>query len=377
MKRITPIALVLGLAASAAAVASGCELFTHPGDFEVDAGVPFSGFCNECPAGEEDLARPPCPNGGTGDDGHQYVFASKHLSFGKPSDWTGKNAESFHNGFDRDCSTRPKGTPVLCKLTIPDAGPMPPWEGLPHGIDSSLSQRIFGPLYTAAAAAHQKVDLDAEFSKRDAEGLEGLILTVDGWNGEEDDDHVVFNLYSSPGVSKANGPVRWDGTDVWDLYPDGPGVEDYFRIADAEGYVSKGVIVLDLRPQGDINLRFGSIYNSFRLTVHEVIFAGKITKDKFDGLTMSALADVDSALESVDDAKRVLSACNPLAELYLGANLPPLLIGAADMPSDKANPIDSPCDSISFAFSIDAYGAKLGGKRDAAKEGPDAGCDTP
>jgi hypothetical protein len=51
---------------------------------------------------------------------------------------------------------------------------MPPWEGLPHGIDSSLKQRIFGPLYDAAAAADRDVDLDKEFSRRDEEGLEGL-----------------------------------------------------------------------------------------------------------------------------------------------------------------------------------------------------------
>jgi hypothetical protein len=376
MRTRATLALSLGVAAAFAA-ASGCEFLTHPNDFEVDAGVPYVGFCNECDAGDADLARPPCPGVGSGDDGTRYVFASRELRFGKPSQWQGANAASFHLGFDRDCSTRPEGTPVLCRYTIPDGGPMPPWEPLPHGIDSSLSQRIFAPLYEAAAMAHQKVDLDAEFSKRDEEGKEGLIFTVEGWNGEPDDDHVVFNLYSSPGISKSNGPIRWDGTDVWDLYPEGPGVQEYFRIADAEGYVSHGVIVLDVRALGDVNLRFGSIYNSFRLTVHDVVFAGNISKDRLDGFTMSALADVSSALESVDEATQVLSACDPLAELYLGANLPPLLIGAADMPSDKSNPLDSPCDAISFAWSIDAQKAVIGGRRSAPPLPPDAGCNGP
>ena len=377
MKRLVGFAFVSSLAATTAVAASGCELFTHPGDFEVDAGVPFKGFCNECDAGEGELDRPPCPGDGTGDDGLVHVYAARRLRFGKPTDWRGKNAESFHLGFDRDCSTRPKGTPALCKLSVPDAGPMPPWEALPHGIDSSLTQRIFGPLYDLAATAHRDIDLDAEFSKRDAEGLEGVILTVDGWNGEENDDHVKFNLFSSPGLSRSNGPIRWDGTDSWDRYPDGPGVENYFRIVDATGYVASGVMVLDLRPRGDVNLRFGSIYNSFRLTVHEVVFAGKLSKDKLEGLTMSALADVDSALESVDEAKQVLSACDPLAEAYLGANLPPLLIGAADMPSDRSNRPDAPCDAVSFAFAIDAESALLGGRRNAPKETPDAGCNGP
>ncbi len=375
--KLAPLAFVLGLASAAAAMATGCELFTHPSDYAVDAGVPFHGFCNECPAGEEDLERPPCPGVGSGDDGTTHVYAARHLRFGKPEDWTGKNADSFHLGFDRDCSTRPKGTPVLCRYTIPDGGPMPAWEPLPHGIDSSLTQRIFGPLYMAAAAVKQKVDLDAEFSKRDEEGKEGLILTVTGWNGEPDDDHVVFNLFSSPGLSKDSGPIQWDGTDVWDLYPEGPGVQEYIRIADAEGYVNQGVLVVDIRSQGDVNLRFGSVYNSFRLTVHEVVFAGKLSKDRMDGFTMSALADVASALESVGDATRVLSACDPLAEAYLGVNLPPLLIGAADMPSDKSNPIDSPCDAISFSWAIDAQQAVIGGRRNAPTLPPDAGCNGP
>jgi hypothetical protein len=147
-------------------------------------------------------------------------------------------------------------------------------------------------------------------------------------------------------------------------------VQSYFRIADAEGYVAEGTMALDLRPAGDISLRFGSVSNSFRLIVHETVFAGKLSKDRLS-TTMSALADVDGALESVDDANDVLSACDPLAEAYLGLNLPPLLIGAADMPSDPHHPKSAKCDAISFALEIDAEAALLSGKTsDKPRESP-------
>jgi hypothetical protein len=365
------LALALG---TLGATMSACELLTHPSDYAIDAGVPYDGFCNVCPESGADLLHPPCPNGGDGDDGETYVFAQRSVRFGRPGDWTGEDAASFDVGFDLDCSERPEGEPVLCAPVTPDAGTPVPWKPMPHGIDNALVQRIFGPLYETAANAGQDLDLDAEYSKNAEAGKLGLLVVVEGWNGEADDAHVVMSIHSSPGVSEGNGPPRWDGTDRWDRFSDLPGTAtSFFTIERAEGYVSGGSLVVDYRSRGDVSFRFGSPARSVRLFLHDVVFAAKLTRDALRPMTMVARADVSGAYEEIPDIARVLGACDPLAETFLLASLPSLLIGAADMPSELGARPESSCDSISFGWTFEAQKARMGGHRAASGE-PDAGC---
>lgn len=371
----------LVFAAMFATTASGalaCEVFTHADDYAVNA-TPYSGWCNECPATNEDLRHPPCPSsdGVDGDDGQQHVYATRALHFGHPSDWQGANASSFHLGYDLDCSSRPDGVPVLCAPIAVDGGPHLPWQSLPHGIDNSLMQRIFAPLYDLAKKAGRDIDLDAEYSAQQNSGELGLLVLVRGWNGGADDANVVVDITSSPGISPDNGPPRWNGTDRWDRYDDIPGMQTrYYSISNMPCYVASGQLVCDYRFAGDVSLRFGSPSLSFRLLVHDVTFAGTIDADHLDYFTMNARADLASAYDEIDETAQVLSGCDPVGEAYLESTLGDLLAGAADLPSSVGAPVDQTCDSVSFSWALDAQKALLGGYRmeSDADAGADAAC---
>lgn len=369
--RVARARLALALLALTGAA---CELLTHATDYAV--APPYQGICNVCPDPKEDLRHVPCPttNAADGDDGTAHVYAARRLHFGKPSEWKGPGAASFRLGFDQDCSARPNGLPVLCTAVTPDGGAPLPWVALPHGIDDSLLQRIFTPLYEAAAAAGQNFDLDATYSANEEAGKLGLLVTIEGWNGTPDDAHVTMTLQSSPGVTPSSAPPLWNGDDPWDVYPDTPELtREILKVVQADGYVAGGVLVVDYRSRGDVSARFGVPGQTFRILLHEVVFSGTLTNDRLDELTMSARADVASAYESITDTAKFLGGCNPAAIAYLEQKLPALLVGAADMPSSPNAPKEQACDSVSFAWALDAERARLGGTRGSIVA-TDGGC---
>jgi hypothetical protein len=348
---------------------------THAGDYAIDDTPPYVGLCNECVAGGKDLRHAPCPpSAGAADKSEPFVYAARAMHFGKPADWKGPNADAFRLGYDLDCSDRPQGTPVLCKPRPLEGPNAVPWQPMPHGIDNTLVQRIFTPLYEQAEAFGMAFDVDATYSANMEQGRNGIVVIVDHWNGAGDDPAVFVNVYSSPGLSEDNGPPRWDGTDTWDNYTTEGGLDTkYFKVDRAEGYVAGGVLVADYRKRGDVSLRFGTLEASFRLFVHDLFLVGAITPDRIDYLTLTAVADLATTLDAVPDLARVLGACNEQAEAYLNVVLVDLLTGAADMPSSSGKPADSLCDAISFSWAFDAQKAKIGGER-ADSPVVDGGC---
>jgi hypothetical protein len=355
-------ALSLGATALGGVTTGGCELVTNAGDYEVRPS--YEGWCTEC-SGSAGLRHPPCPPDiADGSDGRTYIFGARrmYLTAGGPDAWSGPNAESFQLGYDIDCSNRPDGQPVLC--TPLDVDNPIAWAPMPHGIDNSTTQRVFGPLLETAKAAGQELDLDAEYSDDYEHGRLGVIVTIDEWNGEPDDPHVVVSVSSSPGTSESNGPPRWDGTDRWDTYNELAGQSTrFFRIQQVDGYVSGGVLVVDYRDRGDTVFTFGNPELFFEMIVNQVGFAGRLTKDELTFFTMSAVVDLARLLDDIPDLASILSACDPLGEQYLNMELDRLLVGAADMPRDPTAPPNQPCDGISFSWAVDLERVQLGGKR--------------
>jgi len=356
------------LAIAAALALSGCELITRADEFAV-----YEGLCNACPKSSLDLRHAPCPNDSSApDSSEQYVFAARRLQFGKPADWE-DSPKSFALGYDMDCSDRPnEGRPVLCRPRAgaeDDSG----WHQLPHGIDNSLSSRILAPLYETAAMFGRDIDLDATYSADQEAGRLGTLVAVSDWNATDDDPSVTVSVYSSPGVSAENGPPRWDGTDEWDRYSDVPGNDSkFFKVENAQGYVADGVLVVDHRARGDISYRFGSPENSFRIIVREVSFIGRLSTERLDNFNMIAVAPFTSMFEVVPEAAKVLSACDPAGELFLKDQLSDLLVGAADMPTERGRPETEACDGITFAWAQDSVRARFGGFKEESDLPP--GC---
>ena len=335
MRRV-PLLVALGL--------SGCELITEAHEFEF-----HEGLCTECV--EPDLKRAPCPTPSEAPDlDEDFVFAAEEGRF------TGLDAQGRLPGLDRDCSAEAKPSRCRPRVDPPTNG----WEPRPMGIDNSAAQRMFMPLEELAAAAGYESNLNLDY--RDGLHL-GLLVILRNYNGTPDDSSVEVSLHSSPGVSKSNGPPRWDGTDTWDLHDGEDGSpEPFLRIERAEGYVSGGVLVVDYRHKGQQTFRINTGFGEpFRLLVRDIVLVGNIDSETMRDVVFSAIADYDSLIESVPAASQTLAACFPEVVSTVEQLLGIYLEEAVDMPSATASSEDELCGGVSLAFSAWGKRARLGG----------------
>ena len=362
---------------AACVLAVACEGIAHVSDFSIeaasatpDASGPYSGVCNACPTSDQELLRPPCPNGGpAADDGlfRTYVWQRIHLG-ATPDQWRGATGASYTVGRDQDCSTRPNGgLPVECTPAA-DSGPVGDlWEPLPHGIDNSFSQRILWPVAQLAQSLGNTVDLESTIDARFAQGSGSVLVTVFDWNGTPDDSQVGVVLCSTVGVDPANGPPRWDGTDEWIAYaagpdPDFPGAN--VPLTDEKtttAYVSNGVLFADYSALGGAQLTI--LNNGARVTVilHDFYYTGQITPQALTGVTAVGRWYLDDYEKAASDAADYLSGCDPLARAVLDQNLPAFGYEAADLAVDPTRGPDAPCDAISTAYQADAVRAQISG----------------
>src|SRR5580704_6701997 len=289
----------LAVPALLAVVAPACELATHAFDYEIDTAAAPPGLCDACPASADGLRHPPCPVFLPAPDlPRTFTFAARRASFGHAADFA---TAAPVLGYDLDCSDRPLGgRPVLCRPSSEEG-----WQALPEGIDDAFFQRVLEPIY-AAEIQSRPFDLDAVVSSALEQGLYGLVVSVDRWNGALDDTDVEVTVRSSPGLAGGAAPA-WNGADTWLTFPD----------VDADG-------------------------TRHMPSAHD------------------AALGLAGAVATCGDAP---------ATAFVGA-LPPRIEGAADMPSDPtASPAD-PCDAISFAWAFDAEPAKIGGAAPPEAAGP-------
>jgi hypothetical protein len=195
-----------------ALAAIGCEAF--------DASL----IQDEADAGPGcDLQRPPPrPRGADGDDGVEYFFALRDLTIDQTMDrWT-------TIGYDLDgrCSYG-ESPDVEC---LPPSAAAPPETDGEGGLDNVLGHQLV-PLFLVAIPG-----LAGELREYQTRGIGVTLVTIRGWNGEDDDARVeaiiAQSAFGTPVVpkridswSQTSGTLQvngedwplpeWDGTDHW------------------------------------------------------------------------------------------------------------------------------------------------------------------
>ncbi len=260
-------------------------------------------------------------------------------------------------GYDLDCSARPLGgLPALC-TPAGTAG----WQALPRGVDDAFFQRILQPIY-AAETPSRPFDLDAAVSSALEQGLYGLLVSVDRWNGALDDDDVEVSVVTSPGLAGGVAPA-WKGADAWLAFPDvdADGTRP-FHLERARGYVSHGTLVADARAQGAAAFRFGPPGLAFELIVEDLSLTADLSPGALARLTFTGTIDLPSARAAAAALPGQIAGCADYPATAFAGALAEHVETAADMPSDLGSSPADPCDAISFAWAFDAEPAALGGE---------------
>lgn len=210
-----------------------------------DAGTPSDGglLDSSYDAGSIDAApcilRAPPDRPAGADDGSDVVrwFALRGIELGTGLRW-------IELGYDLDgrC-TEPWSTDVECAVD-PEVGAIPDAIG---GVDNTFGSRLI-PLLSLAAP-----DLEPEVAAHFTSGEEGVLVRVEGWNGEPNDPRVAVAVLHAPrgggpGSDLDGGvrrPLALDGGDVWLAAADSLRGEGLSRplVEDREGYVADGTIV--------------------------------------------------------------------------------------------------------------------------------------
>ena len=335
-----------------------CEQIEHVDDYQVAPPVaPFEGLCNQCPASAQALRHAPCPvdnDQPTPGGGETYVFAWRSVSVG--ADPSTLADPKYDVGLDEDCSARPHGVPAWCLPTPPPATPAfitsPDWAGLPDGIDNSLAQRVLAPLIAFSGGG----DVDGALSQTFESGQYGELIVVQDWNGTADDNDVTTRFLGSPGTVKQ--PPAWNGTDVW--IPNAP-VESY---AAFKSYVAGGVLVADTRSivedDSTITLEENGKPVIFTLAGRFMVRVATLTPKSMT-MILAGRWNLDDALSQATPLSDFLANGDPVAQGFIAASLPNLLVGAADLPLGEAATPGVQCGAISFAVKAQAAPAHIQG----------------
>lgn len=236
-------------------------------------------------------------------------------------------------------------------------------------------------------------------TKRIADGVFTIFVSVRGWNGKPDDPHVTVALIMSQGYDDAANGGRtkpaFDGNDVW-LIDDDSLVEGASlvgvdcrapsgrpcigRVQDLNAYVRDGVLVANLSDPGT---------GKAKLVMNTPL--GPLVFDLLDTTLFAKIRDAGgqyrlegeiagrwparSLLEALGNVENPYAADTLLCEnvnntydLLKGA-----VCGSLDLAADKSKDrTDAPCEAVSSALSFTAGKAVLG--HVSARAQPDAGC---
>jgi hypothetical protein len=219
------------------------------------------------------------------------------------------------------------------------------------------------PLFQEFSAAN--LITESTLNNAIQQGLAGLFVRVQQYNGKEDDAIVSFAVYASPGFTgyPDAGP-KFDGTDKW--YVDqgsltGLTVDSPKYSAD-QAYVSKGVLVASLNFPIIIG---GANINPVIIELESGKIAAKltVTGGKITGMSGSLAGrwPVTKMLTSLQNVKDPLSPGNHLC----GADptfqsIKPGLCNAVDITSDPTNDGTGICDAVSMGLGFEASPAVFG-----------------
>jgi hypothetical protein len=224
----------------------------------------------------------------------------------------------------------------------------------------------------------------AGYSQDANDGAWSVLVRIQGYNGEPDDDQVSLSLFTSGGLDKdpcfVDGTMpAWDGNDAWPVdassledpgaggggagggggcgSPPPPGFSvDAPLYVDTAAYVSGSVVVASLPASGIllndegafIKLTGGFVTGRLaqeggRWQLHEGILTGRWR-----------MTDFFQALGFMSAGGSPLCTDNPIYALFKQA-----VCDARDLTADVSGPT-TPCDAISFAMGFEAEAAQLG-----------------
>lgn len=243
----------------------------------------------------------------------------------------------------------------------------------PNGIDNTMSKLM----KLVATAAGLGSFGSAYFSAKANEGLWGMLIKIDNYNGLEDDPSVEVAVLVSPGFGMTDaGPPKWNGADTWPVseasIDKDAGVPVY---QSAGAYVSNNVLVAAL-PTASLVISGGM--ETITINVTGGVLTGTLQgAGGLFRLTNGILAgrwreaDVFKALSSYRDSNGK-PFCTDATLFYNNAK--GAVCNSRDILADGTGAKSLPCDSLSLGIGFTAEPAALGEMKVPAA--PTPGCPT-
>lgn len=346
----------LAISAVATGIAAACAVYSD--DLLVPSGqVPDASTSDaSSEAGCVHARPPPRPSAdgvGDADVDAEHVFALSQWDLG-----FGDAGIPFAYDLDDRC-------------TCPEKESCVPVTGAPLHCDDDAGRDNSGLALALTLSKLTNAFDDKTANKRLAQGTNGLLVRIRGWNGADDDRDVEVSLFVSNGTTQSdagNIPPSHDGGDVWTVDPPslvgGVGPPYVAKFIDTNAYVSGGLVVATL----DFPVALG---RSIRGTV--MILGGAIMSARIDRLPGGGLALSEGRATGRWPTRGFLTGLQTVSDpitpgAYLCGDsgvyqsLKEQICAAADI---SASPIrdnsNSPCDAISIAVGWRAEQALLSG----------------
>jgi hypothetical protein len=257
----------------------------------------------------------------------------------------------------------------------------------PGGRDNSGGALISSFASIAGAAFNQDT-----ITQSLEQGVYSLLMQVEHYNGQPNDNQVTVAIYASDGIEPAPDggprPAKWDGTDVWTLderfvlggIDATPVLPSHY---DTNAYVADGVIVVSV----NFPLYLGSASIP---TLVVALSGGAITANVVPTTNPDGTPGYHLEAGQIVGRWRVAKLLGALTALTLGnspicrgtpvyGNLKSQICQASDIATDPTRDnAGAACDALSVAFGFTADPARLGPVVPAmvlASACPDAGTD--
>ncbi len=228
----------------------------------------------------------------------------------------------------------------------------------PGGRDNALAL-AFEPI----RIAHQIDDLGVFYSEAADRGDWSLLIEVQGWGGEADDDQVRVALYPTLQFATVGPTPSWDGSDLWPIVDSavigsGGGPPEP-RYVDETGYVTGGVLVAHI---DQAELRIDSSDGTFTLFLSQLgLLAHIVDSAQGPALEQGKLTAVMPAGDvfALWASFRRQDGGGICTDDPLYSLTHDLLCNAQDLrvgPGDET----TPCNALSAGIDFDAYPARMG-----------------
>lgn len=186
---------------------------------------------------------------------------------------------------------------------------------------------------------------------RIADGLAGIVVHVEGYNGLEDDDAVNVTFIRSPGIA---AKPNFDAVEAWP-------VSDVVY-ASTEAYVAKKVLVARFT---EVDVPFLSDTPQPAKMRGSVMMGTLGAGNVLSELILAGRANTAELVNSVGQLKHPLfniALCDTVEATALFTNFGSIACGGSDMPTDPSKDGDqnTTCDALSFGVKMLMIPAEIG-----------------